>query len=373
MKKHRKPEEVAAERFELISPLLVENLDRGRRIDLTREISKKGGISERSVRRYLDAYSASKFEGLKPKQPVVPEGGAAQMPREIVEAAIGLRRESATRSVKDIIMILEMEGIIQPPGSVARSTLQRRMQAAGFGSKQVRMYTKKGAASRRFAKEHRCQLWQGDIKYGPFLPIGKNGKMTQIYLIVWIDDATRHIMAAKFYDNQRVEIVEDSLRAGLMRFGKPDKIFVDNGRQYRSSWLKNACAKLDIVLLTSKPYHPEGKGKVEAFNRRFDKFLSEVALSPAKTLAEYNDSLDAWLEEYYHKSEHSSLGGLSPRTAFMADHRPLEFVGGEKLREAFLHTEEREVDKAGCVSFKGFKYEVGMALIARKVDIYCSR
>jgi hypothetical protein len=154
-----------------------------------------------------------------------------------------------------------------------------------------------------------------------------------------------------------------------MQYGKPSKIFVDNGKQFRSAWLKNACAKLEIVLLTSKPYHPEGKGKVESFNRRVDSFLSEAALSPASTISEYNDMLCAWLEEYYHKSEHSSLDGLTPRTAFMTDKRPLKFVDTEKLREAFLHTEEREVDKTGCISFKGEKYEVGMALIGRTVEV----
>jgi transposase InsO family protein len=369
MRKNKSPEEVAAERFEMISPLTLESMDRGRRIDLTKEIASNSGISERSIRRYLDAFRKEGFEGLKPKPPVVPDGTALSIPQGIVDVAIELRRESPTRSIRDIIKILELEERITP-GSVARSTLQRRMQASGFGARQVRMYTKKGVAARRFSKEHRCDLWQGDIKYGPYLPIGKNKQMKQIYLIVWIDDSTRHIMSAGFYDNQRVEIVEDSLRKAIMQFGKPDKIFVDNGKQYRSEWLKKACAKLEIVLLTSKPYHPEGKGKVESFNRRINAFMSEAALSPANTVAEYNTLLNVWLEEYYHKSEHSSLDGLTPRTAFMTDKRPLEFVDWEKLRAAFLHTEEREVDKTGCINFKGDKYEVGIALIARKVEIF---
>jgi transposase InsO family protein len=369
MKKKKIFEDVAAKRFEMIAPLIDDGIDRGRRIELTKELAAKFEVSERSIRRYLISFRESGFEGLKPKPPVVPGGNTPRIPQEIVDVAIELRRESPTRSIRDIIRILELEGRIKP-GSVARSTLQRRMQGAGFGARQVRMYTKKGTASRRFAKEHRCDLWQGDIKYGPCLPIGEHGGMKQIYLIVWIDDSTRHIMSAGFYDNQRVEIVEDSLRNAIMKFGKPKKIFVDNGKQYRSEWLKKACAKLEIVLLTSKPYHPEGKGKVESFNRRVNAFLSEAALSPANTVAEYNDLLDVWLEEYYHKSEHSSLDGITPRTAFMTDKMPLEFVDGEKLRAAFLHTEEREVDKTGCISFQGYKYEVGMALIARKVEVF---
>ena len=232
------------------------------------------------------------------------------------------------------------------------------------------MYTKKGTAARRFAKEHRCELWQSDIKYGPHLPIGKNGEGKQIYLITWIDDATRHIMASRFYDNQRVEVVEDSLRRAITQYGKPDAIYVDNGKQYRSNWLKKACAKLVIRYLTAKPYHPEGKGKVEHFNKRVKKFISEAALSDAKTLDEYNRLLHVWVEEYYHSEPHSEIGDIAPRTAFHSDKRSLNFVDGEKLREAFLHTEQREVDKTGVISFEGEKYEIGMALIGRKVEVF---
>jgi putative transposase len=119
-------------------------------------------------------------------------------------------------------------------------------------------------------------LFQGDIKYGPYLPIGKGGTKKQVYLAAFIDDATRYIVSAKFYENQKVDIIEDCLRNAVMHCGKPDAIYCDNGKQYRSEWLKNACAKLEIRLLFAKPYHPEGKGKIEAFNRRIDSFLSEV-------------------------------------------------------------------------------------------------
>lgn len=70
-------------------------------------------------------------------------------------------------------------------------------------------------------------LYQGDIKYGPYLPIGKDGAMKQVYLSAFIDDATRYLVAAQFYDNQRVEIIEDTLRSALMQYGKPVAIYVD--------------------------------------------------------------------------------------------------------------------------------------------------
>lgn len=370
MKQKTNPEETAARRMQLITPLLDPSLDAQRIIELKKEICYREDISYRTISRYLDAYHQEGFQGLKPK--VSYHQKESKLPPdfpELLEEAVTLRRECPSRSVNDIIRILELEDRVAP-GTLCRSTLQRHMQAKGYGRKQMRMYTKQGAASRRFQKQHRCDLYQGDIKYGPYLPIGKNGEPKQVYLSVFIDDATRYIVAARFYDNQKVDIIEDTLRMAVMRYGKPDAVYVDNGKQYRSEWLTKACTRLEIRLLHAKPYHPEGKGKVEAFNRRMDSFLSEAALQKPKTLEELNHLLDIWIEEYYHKSIHHSLNGISPETAFRTDSRPLKFIPAELCAEAFLHTQEREVDKTGCISFRGKKYEAGMKLAGRKVEVF---
>lgn len=60
---------------------------------------------------------------------------------------------------------------------------------------------------------------------------------------------------------------------------------------------------------------------------------------------------------------------MSPETAWRIDTHLIYYPPAEALREAFLHAEERQVDKTGCISFNGFQYEVGMKLIGRKVDV----
>ncbi len=370
MKMQTSPEEVAVKRMTMLSPLLEEGIDLQSIIERKKEIAKKHELSYRTISRYFDAYKQGGFEALKPKTSY--KRTASTLPEnypDIVEKAIDLRRECPTRSVADIIKILELEGAA-PANTLSRSTLQRHLSASGYSFKQMQMYTKKGAAARRFQKPHRCMLWQGDIKYGPYLPIGKNGEKKQVYLSAFIDDATRYIVSAKFYENQKVDIIEDSLRQTLMQYGKPNAIYVDNGKQYRSEWLKRACAKLEIRLLFAKPYHPEGKGKIEAFNRRMEAFLSEVALAKVKTLDELNKLLSVWIQEYYHKNAHYGLGDISPGTAFITDKRPLAFLDVEKIKEAFLHTQVRQVDKTGCIHFNGKKYEVGLSLMGRKVEIH---
>jgi len=87
------------------------------------------------------------------------------------------------------------------------------------------------------------------------------------------------------------------------------------------------------------------------------------------TLQNLNCLLEIWIEEHYHKSEHRSLAGISPRTAFTLDTRPLSFVDAQVIKEAFTHTETRIADKTGCVNFEGRLFEAGMHFAGKKVTI----
>ncbi len=368
MKNEQKREESAAERMRIIGPLLDESLDPAKKQELKLQISQNQGKSVRTLERYLKDYQEKGFEGLKP---AVYKQNSDRLPAkfsECLEEAIILRREVPSRSVNQIIRILELEGKIEP-GEIKRGTLQEHLQDKGFGARQMRIFKAQGLASRRFQKKHRCQLFQADIKYGPYLPIGENRSNKQVYLSVIIDDATRFIIAARFYESMGAEIIEDSLRIGIMHYGKPDALYVDNGKQYRNQWLKLTCAKLGIKLIFARPYSPESKGKVEAFNRAMDSFIAEVAVDKPASLEELNYKLDCWISEYYHKVPHSALGEKTPEIVFKADTRPLRFVSIEILAEAFLHSETRLVDKTGCVHLSSFLYEAGMDLIGRKVEV----
>ena len=120
MKNQRKAEEMAAERVQLLSPLLTEGLDAAKAREIKAHLCAEHGFSERTLRRYLAKYRQSGFVGLKPK-------GKGRTPTEVIapkllEQAILLRREVPNRSVAQIIQILEWEELAQP-GELKRSTL----------------------------------------------------------------------------------------------------------------------------------------------------------------------------------------------------------------------------------------------------------
>lgn len=367
MRDHKKAEEMAVQRMQLLSPLLADGLDPAKARQIKRQICETTGLSERTIRRYLAQYREKGLEGLKPKgkSRQTPEA----IPPQLLEQAILLRREVPTRSVAQIIQILEWEGLAQP-GQLKRSTLQEKLTQKGYSSRHMRMYSDTGVASRRF--EHKCrnQLWQSDIKYGPYLPIGSNGEKKQVYLVAFLDDATRFVLHAGFYPTLDQRIVEQGFRESIQAYGVPEAVYFDNGKQYRTQWMRRTCSELGIRLLYARPYSPESKGKIERFNQVIDAFLAEVDLEKPKTLDELNGRFQVWLSECYQHKPHSALSqNQSPEAAFRSDPKALRFTEPETLAHAFLHCETRKVDKAGCISFMGKKYEVGLTFIGCKVQV----
>lgn len=376
-------DETALSRFQLIAPLQDETLDPAKRILLRREIASRSGLSEKTIKRYDDAYQSSGFEGLKPRNRSPHNSGT--LPDnfdELLAEAIQLRREVPSRSVEKIITILELEGRVAP-GILKRSTLQRHLYKAGFGCTHLETYREaRESSSRRFCKPHRMMLLQGDIKYGPMLPIGKNGAKVQTYLSSAIDDHSRMILASRFYDNQEETIVEDTFRNVILKYGTFDACYFDLGSQYVAKQLKLSLARLSIRIRHTPRKSGKSKGKIEKFHQVVDGFIAEAKAKKIRTLEELNRYWAIYLEEYYHKQPHDgikeyyeSLGtpvpaeGITPLQEFDRDSRPLTFLDATVVGEAFQHHEKRKVDKGACISFRGKRYETKSSLIGFTVEI----
>lgn len=368
MRDQKKAEEIATQRVQLLSPLLAQGLDPAQARQIKAEICRQTGLSERTLRRYLSQYSTQGFDGLKPKGRGRRQSEDA-IPAGLLDEAILLRRQVPGRSIAQIIQILEWEGLAQP-GHIKRSTLQEKMAQRGYSARHMRMYAETGIAARRFQKKYRNRLWHSDIKYGPYLPIGIDGAKKQVYLVSFIDDATRYVLHGQFYPLLDQVIIQDCFRQAIHKYGVPEAVYFDNGKQYRNNWMTRACAKMGIRLLFARPNSPEATGKVERFNRVVDSFLAEAALEKPQSLDKLNQMFWVWLEECYQNKPHTGLEGeLSPDTAYRSDKKALKFLDTETVASAFLHCEERKVDKSGCISFAGRKYEAGLSFIGCKVSV----
>ena len=377
-------EDQALERYRIIAPLLDDSLDLAKKQQLRKELASQNNLSIRSLYRYEQSFrDKGGFSGLKPMNRAMRR--SQNLPdnfEELLAEAIQLKREVPSRSVTQIILILEMEERVQP-GVLKRSTLQRHLYNAGFGKKQMKKYADaRGSSTKRFCKAHRMQLAQADIKYCVKLPIGPNGKMVQTYLAAIIDDHSKVILGSGIYDNQEKTIVEDAYHRAILERGVFSATYCDNGKQFVSTQLIRALSTLGIRHLRAKPYACQSKGKIEVYNRFVNSFMAEVRAQKVKTLGELNHFWQLWVEEYYHNKPHAGIReyyisqnipvppeGITPLQEFNRDSRPLKYLDTKQVGEAFLHHEKREVDKGACISFFGRKYETHASLIGATVTV----
>jgi transposase InsO family protein len=367
----RKPEldrlrEEALRRYRIIAPLLEEGLAESEKHHIRWLICEQEGISRRTLRRYVAAFKQGGFDALIPGERK-DKGSCKAIPPEVLQLAVELRRELPARSAERVQQLLASEGF-----TVSRSTLERHLRQQGLSGRKIKAEQKSasGGAGRRFNRQGRNTLWQADLKYGPYLddPQQPKRKM-RTYLVAIIDDATRMVVHAEFYDSQKLPVLEDTFRKAVTRCGLPDNLYVDNGKIFVSQWLRLACAKLRIRHLNTKAYSAESKGKIERFNRTVEEFLQESRLEKPRTLEQLNDLFRAWLSEGYNHRVHSALSGKSPAQAFTQDSKALRFPSPEALRDAFLWEKTPKVDKSGCISLEGICYEVGVPWIGKKVMV----
>lgn len=149
----------------------------------------------------------------------------------------------------------------------------------------MQMYKEaRNSSSRRFCKPHRMMLVQGDIKYGPKLPIGKNGAKVQTYLSSAIDDHSRYLLSSRFYDNQEESIIEDTFHQTISRYGVFDDCYFDDGSQYIAKQIRFSLARLGIRVMHAKPRSGKSKGKIEKFHQVVDDFIRESKFKNIRTL-----------------------------------------------------------------------------------------
>ena len=105
---------------------------------------------------------------------------------------------------------------------------------------------------------------------GP-LPKSQNGNM---YVLVASDYFTRWAEAYAI-PNQEAETVAKKLTNEMFcRFSIPEQLHSDQGRQFESKLVSEMCKVLKICKTRTTPYHPQGDGLVERFNRTLISMLA---------------------------------------------------------------------------------------------------
>lgn len=105
---------------------------------------------------------------------------------------------------------------------------------------------------------------------GP-LPTTMNGNR---YLLVFTDYFTRWVEAIPLPDQKAETIAREFVTQILLRHGVPLKLLTDCGANFLSRLMKSIYEYFGIRKLSTTPYHPEGNGLVERFNRTLTEMIS---------------------------------------------------------------------------------------------------
>ena len=372
-------QEIANFRYGLIAPIVTRTLNSGEQAAMLREIaghtydiphSDTQKVSLRTLERYLKSYREGGWDALLPSVRA-DKLQCKQIAPDVLEKAIALKQEQPTRSVRQIMAILELAQLVEP-GQLKESTLSRQLRNHGMTRKALEKDPKN--TFRRFEALHRNACWQGDVQHTLYLPHPEHtGKKKMAYLVVFLDDYSRLVVHGQFYFEERVPRLENCLKKALLKHGIPSMIYVDNGSIYSSHHFARICGRLKTELKHTKPGRPQGRGKQEKFFRFVDQsFVPEaydlIEQGKIQTLDDLNRFFTAWLDVAYHQKVHNTFK-QRPVDRYQKCEHPIRRIPSHELAEIFLLEETRKVDQTNCISLMGAIYELESGFAGAEVQL----
>ena len=108
---------------------------------------------------------------------------------------------------------------------------------------------------------------------GPFPEDSKANK----YILVVVDHFTKWGEAFPIPNQEAITVAQVLCNEWFFRFSPPEGLHSDQGRQFESKLLQEICRILQIKKTHTSPYHPQGNGVAEQFNRTLLNMLAVAA------------------------------------------------------------------------------------------------
>jgi len=367
-----KAEKLALFRYGLIAPLVLESLPRGELTRRAQEIaarhydipdSQRISVSVDTLLEWALRYRNGGFDALAPK-PRLDRGQSRAISPQLADLIERLKRENPHRTGTTLLRELALTSEQNVPG-VSASTLYRFLKQRGLTERQLLA----PAAHKKFEAQSSNQIWQADMLFGPYVQRPDGGKM-QVFLHAILDDASRLIPHAQFYPNQGLDACLDCLRQAVAARGVPIKLYIDNAKIYRSQQLARIAASLGILIVHTPPYQPEGRGKIERHFRTVrDQFLSNLDRKQSLSLEQLNERYWAWIENVYHRSEHSALNS-TPLLRWQRDIEQIrQLPPATDLRRLFFYRLHRRVRRDSTFLLHNQYYEAPPQFIGQTIEV----
>ena len=338
------------------------------KVEKTYEIpySKQTRIARSTIEKWVQDYKRGGYqvEALYPKVRK-DKGQVWSVPTHIKLAIKELKKENPKLTLPTVITALRHKRLIGADEKVNLSSLYRY-----WNNEELHSLNTTAVDKRHFEAKLPNDIWQSDVMYGPMVRTETGGKNRQSYLIAIIDDHSRMIIHGEFYLSERRESFLDCLRLAILKHGLPQKLYVDNGSCFKALHLEQTAAQLGIAIKHSRPYTPQGRGKIERWFRYVrENFLQVLRIKDgisAPKLDHLNQNFSDWVEEYNNREHSSTKQTPVKRYRDGISHvRPAP----DRILDYFRQIEYRRVKKDRTIRLMGGIFEVPVGLIDRKVEL----
>lgn len=242
------------------------------------------------------------------------------LPRPVADADLALMRRidelhlnypfAGARMLRDM---LRLEG-----EAVGRKHIGTLMAKMGIGA----IYRKRNTSEphpahpiypyllRHLTIDQPNQVWATDITYIPM-------KRGFVYLVAIVDWATRRVLAHRVSISMTPDFCVEALEEAITNFGTPEIFNTDQGSQFTSQDFT------DVLRANAIRISMDGKGRWidNVFVERLWKSVKyeHVYLHAYESVSEARQKLSAYFAFYNSSRPHSSLGGVTPDTAYFGE------------------------------------------------------
>lgn len=280
------------------------------------EVAAAVGVSRVSVHAWLRRYLAEGVGGLADRSHR-PRLSPAQVDDAVAVAVTEMRRQHPPWGAARIRLELlrrPVPGVVVP----SASTVNRILVRHGLVVQRKRKRPRDSYV--RWSRPAPMQLWQIDIVGGVMLVDPRTGVLREVKVVTGVDDHSRFCVIASVVERATGRAVCLALAEALSRFGVPEEILTDNGKQFTDRFGRGGEVLFDKICRTNaithrltQPASPTTTGKIERFHLTLRRELLDDC-GPFESLQLAQTAVDRFVGEYNSDRPHQALDPLSPVT-----------------------------------------------------------
>jgi transposase InsO family protein len=272
-------------------------------------VSKAVGVCPGTVRKWVDRYTSEGLAGLYDRSSR-PQRLHRPTPQPVIDRIESLRRQRLTGQA------------IAAEVGVSAATVSRVLKRLGLNRLSA---LAPAEPVRRYERARPGELIHIDIKkLGKFDRVGhritadRTGQSNARgigweFVHVCIDDASR-IAFTQIKPDERKRSAVAFLKAAVAYYAglgvTVERVMTDNGSCYKSFAFRNACRRLHLKHIRTRPYTPKTNGKAERFVQTC---LREWAYARAyNTSQQRAEELPFWIHRYNWHRPHGGIKGTVP-------------------------------------------------------------